>query len=156
MITGFELVAKVEKIKSKFAKHEAEVLKQLNKVCMNRCGIVTEPVVYFYGFYTLKNHFVILMQALGPSIRDLKKRIIADRFSKKTSLWVCRKMIQALEFVHSIGMVHGDVKPSNFCIGLNKRDRQVYIIDFGVTRKFNPKAEGFQCKLISFIYKNMS
>jgi len=50
------------------------------------------------------------------------------------------QMISRIEFVHSLNFIHRDIKPDNFLIGLAKRKNQVYMIDFGLAKRYrDPK-----------------
>lgn len=87
----------------------------------------------------------LIMQLLGPSIMELKKKTAADRFSISTAIRVADQMTCALQCLHEIGYVHRDVKPSNFVIGLNKEDmRTVFMLDFGLTRQYVDPVTGKQ------------
>ncbi|KAH9801508.1 protein kinase domain-containing protein [Citrus sinensis] len=44
--------------------------------------------------------------------------------------------INRVEFVHSKSFLHRDIKPDNFLMGLGRRANQVYIIDFGLAKKY--------------------
>eukprot|EP00267_Zea_mays_P053234 XP_020406347.1 probable serine/threonine-protein kinase PIX13 [Zea mays] len=44
--------------------------------------------------------------------------------------------INRVEFVHSKSFLHRDIKPDNFLMGLGKRENQVYVIDFGLAKKY--------------------
>ncbi|PWZ55778.1 Casein kinase 1-like protein 1 [Zea mays] len=46
------------------------------------------------------------------------------------------KKINRVEFVHSKSFLHRDIKPDNFLMGLGKRENQVYVIDFGLAKKY--------------------
>ena len=48
--------------------------------------------------------------------------------------------ISRVEYVHSKSFIHRDIKPDNFLMGLGKRANQVYVIDFGLAKKYrDPK-----------------
>merc|ERR1719343_1951444 len=46
------------------------------------------------------------------------------------------QMINRIEHVHAKNVIHRDIKPDNFLIGLGMKANQVYIIDFGLAKKF--------------------
>ena len=49
--------------------------------------------------------------------------------------------ISRVEYVHSKSFIHRDIKPDNFLMGLGKRANQVYVIDFGLAKKYrDPKS----------------
>lgn len=50
-------------------------------------------------------------------------------------------MLDAIESVHDRGYIHRDVKPSNFVMGEEKGQSQVYIVDFGLG-KLHLKKDG--------------
>lgn len=48
-------------------------------------------------------------------------------------------MIERLETVHSRHIIHRDIKPDNFLIGLGRNAHKIYIIDFGLAKYYrNP------------------
>jgi serine/threonine protein kinase len=44
--------------------------------------------------------------------------------------------IRRLEYVHSKKFVHRDVKPDNFLMGVGRNRNRVYLIDFGLAKKY--------------------
>ncbi|KAF4362550.1 hypothetical protein F8388_011377 [Cannabis sativa] len=47
-----------------------------------------------------------------------------------------QKLAVEIEYVHSKGFLHRDVKPDNFLMGLGRKANQVYIIDFGLAKRY--------------------
>lgn len=45
-------------------------------------------------------------------------------------------MISNLEYIHFKHYIHRDIKPDNFLVGLGKKTRNIYTIDFGLSKKY--------------------
>lgn len=80
----------------------------------------------------------MVMDFLGPSIGDLFF-FQNKQFSKETVLMLAIEMLNRIEFVHEKGFLHRDIKPENFVIGLNENSNTVYIIDFGLSKRYKDK-----------------
>ena len=91
--------------------------------------------------YKLNNghkHNYLLMQLLGKSL----DKLFTDtnrKFSIKTVSQIAYQMVQRIEYVHSKGYIHRDIKPGNFLIGKNMESKKIYIIDFGLSKKYIDK-----------------
>ena len=78
----------------------------------------------------------LVMELLGENISELRRRQASGRFSIVTTCLLALQMITSIKAVHQLGYLHRDVKPSNFAIGLGVRKHRVYMIDFGLSRRY--------------------
>eukprot|EP00762_Andalucia_godoyi_P001083 ANDGO_02021.mRNA.1 Casein kinase I isoform delta-like len=133
---GFNLLAnrspvaiKVENARSRNPKlrHEARILKQLQDT-----GIA--PKVYYYGLH-LDTYYVMVTDLLGSNLEELFDQC-GKRFSVKTVCMIGIQLFHVLEMIHSRGLIHRDVKPENFLMGITDCTHRVFAIDFGLAKKF--------------------
>lgn len=77
----------------------------------------------------------LVMQFLGANMEQLKRKQ-SGYLSIITVIMSAVQMIQDLENVHSIGYIHRDIKPENFVIGVDSFHQSIYLIDFGLSKKY--------------------
>ena len=88
-----------------------------------------------YKLIETKKHNYLIMDYLGKSIDKLFTNC-NKKFSLKTVCEIAYQMVQRIEYVHSKGYIHRDIKPGNFVFGRNENKAKLYIIDFGLSKKY--------------------
>ena len=75
------------------------------------------------------------MELLGKSLEDLFQEH-KKHFSMHTVCMIGTQMLERIEFIHNKHIIHRDIKPDNFTMGLGKNETKLYIIDFGLSKKY--------------------
>lgn len=128
--TGEEVAAKFEwKNAEKTGKVLAEA--KLCKTFADRKNMV--PFVRWFGSEGEFN--IMVMDVLGKSLEDLLDEC-GGAFSLRTVLMLGQQMVSLLEHVHSRDILHRDIKPNNFLIGCGANQDRVYIVDFGLAKRY--------------------
>lgn len=126
--TGEEVAIKMESVKTKHPQLHYE-----SKLYMLLQGGTGVPHLKWFGVEG--EHNVMVIDLLGPSLEDLFN-YCNRKFSLKTVLMLADQLINRVEYMHSRGFLHRDIKPDNFLMGLGRKANQVYIIDYGLAKKY--------------------
>ncbi|CAH2069676.1 unnamed protein product [Thlaspi arvense] len=126
--TNEEVAIKLENVKTKHPQLLYE--SKLYRILQGGTGV---PNVKWFGVEGDYN--VLVMDLLGPSLEDLFN-FCSRKLSLKSVLMLADQMINRVEYFHSKSFLHRDLKPDNFLMGLGRRANQVYIIDFGLAKKY--------------------
>lgn len=126
--TNEEVAIKLEPIDAEQPQleHEACVYQPL-------AGGVGIPFVRWFG--TEDDYRALVLDLLGPSLEDLFV-FCGRRFSLKTVLMLFGQCLSRMEYIHSHGYVHRNLKPADLLIGIGKRANQVNVIDLGQAKEY--------------------
>ena len=83
---------------------------------------------------------VLVQDLLGPSLEDIFQRC-EKKFDPMTVLMIAPLIIDTIQIVHAAGVIHKDIKPHNFLLGRGKNAHKVYIIDFGLSKKYHSEGK---------------
>jgi len=78
---------------------------------------------------------ILVMEYLGPTLEELFE-FCDHEFSLKTILLMADQVLKIIEKVHLTGIIHRDIKPDNFLIGFGNNHHKIYMIDFGLSKKY--------------------
>lgn len=127
LITGTEVAIKLELKSSKHPQllSEAKLLKSISGK-----GV---PTMHWFG--EAGDFYSMVMDLLGQNLEDLFD-FCGRNFTLKTILLCAMGMIERIKHLHDHNFVHRDIKPENFLVGKTKNDQMIYLIDFGLAKRY--------------------
>ena len=138
-ITGEKVAIKIN-----YGENDNIVLKNEARIYTILSDIKGVPNMRNFGMDGSYNFMVL--DILGPSLLDLKNdygtlRKIVNNPNKKTLLLktvlsLGLQMLRRIESIHEKGFLHRDIKPDNFLFGSERYPHVLYIIDFGLAKKY--------------------
>eukprot|EP00930_Biecheleria_cincta_P019954 TRINITY_DN15101_c0_g1_i1.p1 TRINITY_DN15101_c0_g1~~TRINITY_DN15101_c0_g1_i1.p1 ORF type:complete len:363 (-),score=75.54 TRINITY_DN15101_c0_g1_i1:108-1130(-) len=110
-------------------KHEHELLTML--------GGNPQPQGFAESFYFGKEgrFTCLVMEMLGHNLEE-RLESCGGTFTSQTCVLIADQILRRIEYFHSFGLIHRDIKPENFMFGINKKVHHVYLIDFGLSKKY--------------------
>ena len=107
---------------------------------MRNIGI---PRVLSFGHN--KEYDILIMPLLGKSLLDIfvSKNL---NYEFKDICLIAIQIIERIQWIHSRYIVHRDIKPDNFLIGLDD-PHILYLIDFGLSKKYQSTKTGKHIKM---------
>ena len=95
------------------------------------------PEIKYFG-HTSKYHLLV-ETLLYKSLENIYSESHGN-FNLKDISMIGIQILDRLEYIHNKNVIHRDIKPDNFVIGKNDDKKVIYIIDFGLAKKYrNPK-----------------
>jgi len=92
------------------------------------------PVVKSYGYSS--RHNILVMELMGKSLEDIFETFVVRKMSVRCVCNIGYQMMEIMEYIHKKHIIHRDIKPDNFVIGRGEKKKYIYILDFGLAKKY--------------------
>ena len=102
------------------------------------------PRVISYG--KVMNYKVLVEELLGKSVYMVWDKLIHTDETINDVCLIALQSLDRLEYIHTKNIIHKDIKPANFIFG-KKDPNLIYLIDFGMSRKYKSSKTGKHIKL---------
>ena len=91
------------------------------------------PDILLYD--TIDNYHILIESLLGKSLEVLFLESLYN-FTIKDIAMIGIQILYRLEYIHNKFIIHRDIKPDNFVTGQDSNNNMIYIIDFGLAKKY--------------------
>lgn len=109
---------------------EVEILKKFTRQHSQICQ--------FYNYFVdAGNQYLVQEWIEGTTLQE--KLNFSGKLSESETKSILLNIVSVLEHIHSLGIIHNDIKPSNIILRL--QDQLPVLIDFGIARKVNADYE---------------
>ena len=81
--------------------------------------------------------YILILERLGSNLGVIMSKLPNKKFSMKSALMIINQSLERLKLIHEKGIIHRDMKPENLCIGYKGKEKNIYLIDFGLSKIMN-------------------
>jgi casein kinase 1 len=129
--TGEEVAVKIEGMKVENAMLKFET------ACYKKLGLTERIVGFPRALWAgwCSDGRTLVMGRLGDDL-DKCFTLCENRFSIGTVLQIADQAVRRLEYMHGCSMLHRDIKPGNFLLGLESNRAVIHLIDFGLAKRY--------------------
>ena len=92
------------------------------------------PRIKSFGY---KGSFIILvMELLGKSLDKIFNELPSKKMTLRCVCNIALQLLSILEIMHNNNVIHRDIKPGNISIGIKEKSKYIYLLDFGLSKKY--------------------
>lgn len=131
--TNIEVAIKIirnEKNYRESGDQELTFLNELSEIALES----QENIVKLLDSFEFKGHLCLVFELLSANLFEIINDNQNQGLQVKDVKVIVRQIVQALQFMHSLKMIHCDIKPDNVMLK-DKKENLVKIIDFGSSCK---------------------
>ena len=92
------------------------------------------PTVKSFGYSGDYN--VLIMELMGKSLEDLFENLPNKKMTVRCVCNLGYQMIDIMEYIHNKHIIHRDIKPDNFVMGKGDKKKYLFLLDFGLSKKY--------------------
>uniref|UniRef100_A0A7S2L8P8 Casein kinase I n=1 Tax=Zooxanthella nutricula TaxID=1333877 RepID=A0A7S2L8P8_9DINO len=131
---GTEVAMKLEDLQARTQQleMEAQVMNEL------RAPVQPQGFSECFAYGREGRFFYLVMELLGKSLEDCVSTC-KGKLSPLTTALIAEQLMARLEYLHSKGIIHRDIKPENFMCGVKNKIHHLYMIDFGLSKRYFDK-----------------
>ena len=104
---------------------------------------IVNKIIKPYSIFLFNNdQLAFTMQLKGPNLKKLKEIAPNGKINPVLGIGIITEMFKWISQLHILGVVHWDIKPSNFVVGTEGTEYDITLIDLG-SAKFYKTNEVF-------------
>ena len=92
------------------------------------------PFIKSFGYSGEFN--VLVMELMGKSLENIFENLPIKKMTVNCVGKLGLQMIEILEYIHNKHIIHRDIKPDNFVMGRGEKSKYLYLLDFGLAKKY--------------------
>ena len=114
---------------------ELKIISALNKNCFMNNHQHNCHIIYIYDYFFYQEHLCLIFELLNQNLYQSLQHNHLQGISLNSINFIIKQVLEAINQVHSLGIIHCDIKPENILVKIkvekDKSDISVKLTDFG-------------------------
>ena len=106
-----------------------------NEACI-MCYLRGKRIPIVKSYANDMNFNILIMELMGKSLEEIFESLPNRKMTISCVAKLGYQMIQILEYIHDKHIIHRDIKPDNFVMGRGEKSKYLYLLDFGLAKKY--------------------